>query len=218
MRSLPPRQRTPQSCEKKKKKFITGLHVAASLSRPCRVWMMRRASRGQFQLPQESCLVRFSDVGFMSLSPVRCFSLICLWTFVWWSFAEPASRSCVNHSFLSLWSGSWSRSLAGFVPLGVARYSFPLRQTHLSSSARLRQFSTDFLVGEGHCEVHHSACNCDAVQVEDTFVDTFVATLSTIKDAGQKLCCFIDSNACFFTDLRGSVVTSTCRSVGSHRP
>ena len=54
-------------------------------------------------LTQESCLVFFSDVGFLSFSPACRSVFICLSTGSWWSFAEPTSRSCVNHSLPTLW-------------------------------------------------------------------------------------------------------------------
>ena len=77
---------------------------------------------------------------------------------------------------------------------------------------------TDFLAGEGHCEVHHEVCNCDVVEAEIISVSTFVAIPFTIRDAGQKLSCFIDPNACFFAGLRGFVEACTSHSVGSPRP
>ena len=60
--------------------------------------------------------------------------------------------------------------------------------------------SSDFLAGEEHCEVHHKTCKCDADDAEDIFVGTFVATPFTNKDAGQKLSCCNDPDACFFTE------------------
>ena len=154
---------------------------------------------------------------FMSLSPARCSLLICLLTGGLWSFAEPASRSCVNHSFPTL-LGFWFSKFGGPCPSGsrkIQHFASPSATGMLSMSS---PSSTNFLPGEGHCEAHHKACNHDFVGAEIISVSTFAATPSTFRDAGQKLSCVIDRNACFFTGLRGFVVTSTSRGVGSHRP
>ena len=118
--------------------------------------------------------------------------------------AGPTSLSCVNHSFPTLWSSFGFRSLAGFVLL-ESRKILALRTAKRTCHAQhVFANSTD---GEEHCEVHHEVCNCDDVEAEIISVSTFVATPFTILDAGQKLSCFIDPDACFFTGLRGFVET-----------
>ena len=139
---------------------------------------------GSSSLTQESCLVLFSDVGFLSLSPACRSVSICLSTGVWWSFAEPTSRSCVNHSLPTLWSIFGFQSLAGlfFWESQDTALRFAKRNCH---AQHVSASSTDFLAGEGLCEVHHKACKCDADVVDDIFVGTFVATPFINRDAGQ---------------------------------